>query len=341
MKVLLVLLLAPLAIFILFAVWASLEGPFGKEKREYIVNVSESSKDEVKKLKVISWNIAWGYGMGSEGTNYVPKSRQSFIDGLNSMAETIKAQNADIVLLQEVDFDSHKSHNIDQLKYLSDKLGMNRAYAVSWDLNYLPFPYWPVSSHFKKVSSGGGILSRFPITDNKVVLWDKPKSNAWWYNIFYLFRYSQIATVRFNGKDNVIVNSHLEAFDKTNRQRQARELSQVLKERESVLVVGGDFNTTPPEAKKQAGFEDIRDDYAGDSTYGIIASAPGLKDTLSLEDYRSDERKWFTFSSVSLSRKLDYIFVDENVAVKEFEVIQTPASDHLPVSATLEIPDEN
>ena len=338
MKTLLILVLTLALLIILFVLWASMAGPHSKERRDLVVNISGDAPALVDEVKVLSWNIAWGYGMGSEGVGYEPKSKEAFIKNLDEMASVIERSQADIVLLQEVDFASDKSHGIDQLEYLANKLKMNRAYALSWDHNYLPFPYWPPSKHFGKVSSGGGILSRFPISENEVVLWKKPEANPWWYNLFYLYRYSQIAQLNINGEKRTVVNSHLEAFDLTNRSEQAKRLKELLAPEKELFIVGGDFNTVPPVAKVKSAFaQDSKEYFEDDPTYEIIASVPGLKDTLSIEEYEKDENKWFTFSTEKPVMKLDYIFVSESVEAKGFEIIQTPASDHFPIRVELKL----
>lgn len=336
MKILILITLVPFISLLVFILWACQGSSFGRKHKDLIVNdhinrPTAESGSAIEKVNILSWNIAWGYGIGSEGSHYIPKNRESFVQALDSMAQTIKGANADIVFLQEVDFSSSKSHGIDQLDYLAKKLGMNRAYAVSWDLNYLPFPYWPFKNHFGKVCSGGGILSRFPIESNKVLLWDKPKANAWWYNIFYLFRYSQVAKVEINGQSYELVNSHLEAFDKVNRAKQAQKAIELIS-KDSTLVFGGDLNTTPPIAKRKSNFSDVRDNYEEDSTYEIVSASGFLKDSLSLDQYGKDEKRYFSFPSVGANRKLDYLFIKKDLEGGEFKVIQTPVSDHLPVA---------
>lgn len=338
MKTLLIIVLTLALLLILFVMWAAMPGTHSKKRRDLVVNITEDTPERAKEIKVLSWNIAWGYGMGSEGEGYEPKEKGAFIKNLDEMASVIERSQADIVLLQEVDFASDKSHGIDQLEYLASKLNMNRAYALSWDHNYLPFPYWPPSKHFGKVSSGGGILSRFPILDNKVMLWEKPSANPWWYNLFYLYRYSQIAQLNINGEKRTIVNSHLEAFDLTNRSEQAKRLRELLALENELFIVGGDFNTVPPVAKVKSAFaQDSKEYFEDDPTYERIASIHGIKDSLSIVDYQRDENKWFTFSTARPVMKLDYIFVSESLEAKGFEVIQTPVSDHFPIWVELKL----
>lgn len=290
-----------------------------------------------KDLKAMSWNIAWAHGTGSEGKDYTPRPKEHYLKSLESMAQTIKAEEADIVFLQEVDFDSTKSHSVDQLKYLADELGFYAAYSVSWAIRYLPFPYWPMKNHFGKIVSGGAILSRYPLKNCSSVFYDKPKANPWWYNHLYLFRYSQYCEIEFEGKSWVIINNHLEAFDKKARQEQAKELVAKVKSLTNVLLIGGDFNTTPHVASKKSSFQGYdKDDYEKDSTYELLSSLSDFRDALEISSYQNDEAEWFTFPSNDPDRKLDYLFSHQTLRVKGFKRINNMSSDHLPIVGEFE-----
>lgn len=315
--------------------WAS-SGPLQLDSEQAFTNQVSSNDHEM--ITIASWNVAWAYGMGSEGVNYMPKNREHFLRSLDDIVKVLRERDCDIVLLQELDFGSSKSHGVDQLKYLADKLGMNYAYAPSWKVNYLPFPYWPVSSHFGRVNSGGGVLSKFPIEKNRIILHEKPKSNPWHYNLFYLSRYTQIVDMKIGNKVWSVYNNHLEAFAKNNRILQAKQIAKLASEDKDVLIVGGDLNTTPPVANKKsnfAGYEE--DDYENDPTYEIISKIDGIKDTLSTQEYLKEEQRWFSFSSARPDRKLDYIFVNERATVKEFDILKSPVSDHFPLFAKVQI----
>ncbi|MCO4754412.1 MAG: endonuclease/exonuclease/phosphatase family protein [Bacteriovoracaceae bacterium] len=331
MQTTLIIFLVSLLSLGIFIKWASSGADFGNATEQKVINTNlEHSVDDT--VTIMSWNIAWAYGMGSEGVAYEPKDKKHFISALNKISDVIKSRDCDIVLLQEVDFNSAKSHGIDQLKYLADKLNMNVAYAPSWRLNYLPFPYWPIKNHFGRVDSGGAILSKFPIKSNEVILHEKPKSNPWHYNLFYLSRYTQFVKVQIKDKLWLVSNNHLEAFAKENRKNQVKSLVQKLSNTQDILVVGGDFNTTPSSASKKGKFSGYPDDdYEDDQSYELMSEVQGIKDTLDKQTYSENEKAWFTFSSVRPDRKLDYLFVGEDFEVEEFDVIQTPVSDHFPI----------
>ncbi len=93
-------------------------------------------KDE---LGVLSWNIA--YGRGPAGDEAGPWTRAHIVDHLDRIADEIAALDPDIVALQEVDFDSERSHRFDQAAYIANRLGWGHgACVVTWQHNHVPWP---------------------------------------------------------------------------------------------------------------------------------------------------------------------------------------------------------
>ena len=190
------------------------------------------------KLKVLTWNMSYGYGLGSEGTNYVPKDKVHFELTLAAMSEFIRNTEVDVVLLQEVDFDSHRSHHMDQLDILSRTTSLiYRTPIVTWDRAYVPYPGLNPKNQFGKIKSGGGILSRFPIQPVLDDLLPKPRENGKLYNFFYLSRFLQLVKIQ----GITLMNLHLEAFSQDNRELHLIKVQDRLKDYE-VDIAAGDFN---------------------------------------------------------------------------------------------------
>lgn len=292
-------------------------------------------------MVVLTWNIAYSHGSGSEGMGYILHTAEEMADHLKRIGEVIRDSGADLVLLQEIDFDSDRSHNIDQLEELSHITGLRyAARAVDWKANYVPFPYWPPRYHFGRMYSGGAVLSRYPITSNHVTLHPKPDSNSLLYNLFYLFRHSQHVQIQWGNLTVGVINNHLEAYDRANREKQARALDNMVRELMNagmLAVVGGDMNTVPPEASVQHDFPGNKNlDFRGDTTLSILRELPGFKEVVKEESYLSNESDFFTFPADAPNRRLDYLFVHEDISIADVRVIPTGnLSDHLPVRAEL------
>lgn len=281
----------------------------------------------------MTWNLAFAYGAGSEGRAFRPRHRKAFLDRLDAMAEVIRRRGVDILLAQEVDLASARSHYINEMDYISGRAGLPHCLgAISWDARYVPYPFWPPRRHFGRMRSGGAILSRYPLSSGEVHLLPKPSSNSRLYNAFYPSRYFQLARVLLNGRARAVINLHLEAFDRANREEQSALLAGWLGNQLSrleLLAVGGDFNSVPPDAPVKGGFEDEPGlDFSGETTLTRLMELPGLQ---------AVELGGPTFPSARPTRRLDHLLVPAETATLSAEVAVEAGelSDHLPVVATL------
>ncbi len=293
------------------------------------------------KLRVMSWNIAYGYGPNSDNDKFQPLPPNTMNDHLQKIADVVRKYNPDILFLQEVDFNASRSDHVNQLARLAQMTGLEYAApAVAWQANYVPYPYWPPQDQFGEINSGGAVLSRYPIQSNKVVRLPKPSNNPFWYNMFYLFRFSQIVQVDVRGANVEFINNHLEAYDIDNRTQQAYQLKQLVTDSNGqapLAVFGGDLNTVPYNAKKKSNFpNDGKDDYNGDTSLNILMSIKGFREMVPLTDYYKNESQYFTFPSQKPDRRLDYLFVNSKYPILDYGIIKAgTSSDHLPVYVDL------
>lgn len=287
-------------------------------------------------IKVQTWNLGFLYGVGSEGPGYAARGKAFYQDKLDQLVREIKAQSPDVICLQEVDFDSHRSTGMNQARYLAQKASYPYlAEARSWEANYIPFPYWPFSRHFGRMNSGGAILSKYPIIQHEITLLEKPHSQPWWYNLFYLHRYFQKVTIEFGEKKIPLINLHLEAFDKENRRTQLQQLVVKIKH-EKIQIVAGDFNMLPASATKKSRFTDSQDDYENDPSYETMLTS-GLAEVIPESIYSLNESGYFTFPAPRPDRRLDYIFFHPALKMIKAEVLPSALSDHLPLQASIQI----
>ncbi len=286
-------------------------------------------------LKVLSFNLGFLYGQGSEGPGYEMRDREYYLKSLETLANDLRSWGADVVFLQEIDFSSSRSHDINQARYLAQKAGYPYlAEATSWRANYIPFPYWPIKNNFGRMNSGGAILSRFPLEAHEVTLLPKPLSQPWWYNLFYLHRYFQKVTVLVGDKQFKLVNLHLEAFDRVDRMSQVELLVKKVAT-EKIDFVAGDFNMLPPRASKTTKFY-VDDGYDNDRSYELMRST-GLSEVIADEVYVKDEARFFTYPAWAPDRRLDYIWFRTGPKIMKAEVLPSVSSDHLPLRATFQI----
>lgn len=286
-------------------------------------------------LTVVSWNIAWGYGWGSEGSGKA-RPPDHFDASLAQMGAVLKSVGADVVLLQEVDFGSRRSHYQDQARLLAQAAGLPHvARAESWTARWVPFPYWPPSEQFGTMRSGGAILSRFPIERHEVELLEKPAENPAWYNLFYLFRYLETAELRVGPRTLTVFNTHLEAFKQENRVLQAKLTRERLRAAMGPhLIYGGDLNSVPPEAPQKKGYPDEpQTNHESDPTIGLFRELPGLVETIGSSTISARPNDFHTFPAHAPNRKLDHLFVGTGFEIVEARVLKEAGatSDHLPL----------
>ncbi len=314
--------------------------------KTYDGEITDFGGDEAEpddSLVVMTWNIAYAYGEGSDGDeSYQSRSREEMEERLRILGDQIKKVNPDLVLLQEVDFGSKRSGNIDQLKMLANITKLKYgAYAQNWRAGYVPYPYWPPARHFGKMNSGIGVLSRYPIKANKVTLHPKPEANIWIYNAFYSFRTSQHVEIQIGNSTFGIINNHLEAYKRENREKQAEALLAMVRELQnsSLAIVGGDMNTLPVNAEKKHDFpDDPGHDLREDRTMQALLQMDSFREVIDEEDYKKNEAAYFTFPSHDPNRRIDYIFVNEGIHVSNAYILQSgEISDHLPVVAELKL----
>lgn len=325
---------------IFFMMWASYPWSLGETVTQGTIETVEPVEmldisESPSVIKILTWNLGFLYGEGSEGPGYVAQEEIFYQEKLTEMVKQLKAWNPDILCLQEIDFDSKRSRFLNQAHFIAKNAGYPYvAEAVSWRANYIPFPYWPFTRHFGSMKSGGAVLSKYPILQNEVTLLAKPMSQAWWYNLFYLHRYFQKVTVELGTKKFEIMNLHLEAFDKVDRRGQVKKLVAKI-QNDKVDFVAGDFNSVPTSASKRSKFFND-DDYENDPSQDIMSKS-GMLEVIPEEIYSKAENLYFTFPSSKPDRRLDYIFYRPDLKMMRAEIHPSGTSDHLPLEAIFQI----
>ncbi|MFO0749192.1 MAG: endonuclease/exonuclease/phosphatase family protein [Myxococcota bacterium] len=323
--------------FVVFFFWAS-----GGDSDSELVSPGDSFENvaatapapgKVSSLTVVSFNI--GYARGPAGDDSGPWDESIFRQNLDAIAQQIAGAGADVAFLQEVDLGASRSHDIDEARVLLERLGWRYGTCVvTWEKNYVPFPYWPPSKHYGRMKSGQCVLSRFPIEASTRYRMPQPDENPWWRNKFYLNRAIDHVKLAINGQSWDVFNVHLEAFDVANRMDHARFLVELVKRVAGAsprVVVAGDFNALPTGAAQRKGFIDEPGaDFSADLTHDIVGQGlPQLREVM-------PDLGVFTFPADAPTRRLDYIWYGAALALDEAKVLTAPPgpwSDHLPIMA--------
>lgn len=351
-KIFLVIGIIVLFIIIAFGVfyfWGS-SGKLSKEALSEIKTYPETKVEPPANQDVFvvaTYNIGYLSGMAN---NLPVRAEKSLYENNMSLAlKFFEEAQADFIGFQEIDFHSNRSYYVNQLEIIAKKTGYDSsAIAVNWDKNYVPFPYWPISIHFGEMLSGQAILSKYPIKSNKLIILEKPKNAPFFYNAFYLDRILQIVEIEIHNKILIIMNVHLEAFDRETREGQAKIVLDTYKKyKDMPVLLIGDFNCLPPRASKKKDFPheaEEKQDFTNETTIKTILSEPSIKTAVPDKIYNNyeEEKTSFTYSSGNPVAKIDYIFYNsEKIEVVEWYTLSSTseASDHLPVIAKFKFRD--
>lgn len=326
MKKLILSLVFILSIIVGLYLWSTSSEFKFDEERHVIYNNSNSNYTDKDTISIMTFNI--GYLSGMTNNRPLERTKELFDTNAETLIQLLKTESVDIVAIQEIDFGSSRSFDVDQLGFILKNGNFDfGAKALNWNKRYVPFPFWPPNLQFGKVLSGQAVASKFPVSENNIEVLDKPIDQPFYYNDFYLDRLIQTTIITIGKNQLTVMNVHLEAFsDKT----RAIHIAKVLKEfiqlaSQGPTILLGDFNE--PELPYETS---LMKPFYENANFGHAISVPAQ---LNSGD------KDFTFSAENPRIKIDYIFYSSNfIEMIEAKTITDTKllSDHLPVLMTFQ-----
>ena len=294
-----------------------------------------------EKLKVMTWNIKFGaaridffFDCHDDKTGFSKKEAEK---NLLNLAKKIKEIDPDILFLQEVDINSYRSGNTNQLKFILENTNLNYGvYASQWKVDNLP------KHNIKKINSGNAILSKYPLKNGKRYALPLIKDQDFITQYFYLKRNILKAEINFKNDKLILLNTHISAFSKDNTKRkQIKHFKEMIDSyKNKAVIAGGDLNLIPSTSKKIEEFSDIvcKENFV----YKSFKLELNILDILyksytpaiSLKDFNKNNDKYFTHTTDKngfWNRKIDYLFT--NRSFLNGRVIQDTMklSDHAPI----------
>lgn len=273
-------------------------------------------------LVLFSYSMA--YGLGPQGAEHGRAAAAAVYDRLDQIIETIAASGAEIVLLQEVDFASQRSGNMDQLHYIAAALGWRfAARAITWECRYLPVPLWAPWRHAGRVRAGQGVISRYPLIDNTRQRLPQASAHPLWASLFAPYDTVQMVEVLCGERTVRLFNVHLEAHDVRTRQQQAHALVAFVQQTATPnCVIMGAFNrvVANPSAAE----------LLQERTMEIICT--GLRDRVRLAVGTAS-----TPPLAAPGMRLEPVLVGPGLRALETQSLSldTPAVDHVPLVTSL------
>lgn len=295
----------------------------------------------------LTWNIGYA-ALGDkedfffDGGKTVRPYTERVLQNLNGIASTLSGyEDVDFILIQEVDAFSKRSYYMNELDTIAKALPHHAyGYARNYLVDFVPSPLDRPWDAYGKVDAGLGTFSRYqPVEATRYSLpgeFGWPKKVFWLDRCLLVYRYNLT-----NGKQLVVVNQHLEAYDEGGIKKQQMDFMKVmlLKEYEqgNYVIVGGDWNQCPPDFDYQHFGKDedgsykqlnVPADYIPGWTWGFDASVPTNR------KLATPYEKGKTFVTL-----IDFFLVSPNVKVLETKGINLDFrnSDHQPVIMRVEL----
>ncbi len=272
-------------------------------------------KKDPKTLRVISWNVARFIELrkSNSGSKGVRKK----------MFDLIKQQDADILCLQEF----HTS---------TDSAYYDNITAIRDELNY-PFYYFSFDNDGDKHYYSSVIFSRLPIIDTGKVRYPRPTLPDVLMNIdvklgadTVRIYTTHLQSLQFRAKDYEKINKIKSASDSllTNsksilsklrkgfsyRSIQANLSHEVMKNSPHPVIFCGDLNDIP-------------------NSYTYATMRGNMQDAFLKKGFGIGR----TFSALSPTLRIDYIFADNKFRIKQFNRVVKNYSDHYMIVADLEL----
>ena len=249
---LLVTVLALVGGFLIFATATTLQV---KDQEDMKINGTVETKvDKSNELKLLTWNVGYGglderqdcYFDGGKGVD--GESKEVVNENILAMKNKIAEIDPDIFYLQEVDVDSKRSYEVDELKSFQESFSennYNNSYAPNFRAGFVPIPlYNPLG----KVDAGIASFSKYKVSSATRI--QLPIPFSWPVSLLNLKRCLLVNRSPIDGSDKelVTINLHLEAYDDgEGKAKQLKQLMDIMKEeyeKGNYVIAGGDFNQT-------------------------------------------------------------------------------------------------
>ncbi|MFA5887778.1 MAG: endonuclease/exonuclease/phosphatase family protein [Candidatus Nanoarchaeia archaeon] len=306
----------------------------------YVGQRAEQQYENSNELKVITYNLAHCRGsydfygnnervdelnrMDDLDMDLTINSPEQVYKCLDDVAEMLIRENADIVLLQEVDKKAVWSYDIDFMPYLAEKAGMDYyAYGSKYDFAWWPFEHrrangeWIDTLYF---NIGNAVMSKYPIVsaDNKA--FNEQGFIGW---IAGEERYLD-TVIDINGEQARFISTHF-----GDGLVESRKMVEEARESAMPFVFGGTLHLVMPAARETCRWTNEKS----------VGGAQALIDSGLFNMYMQNidplDATYFTSDTENMYWTADYIIPTMDVEITDYHVVDVELSDHMPVAATL------
>ncbi len=209
-----------------------------------------------KTYSLLSWNLGYA-GLGKDedffmdgGKKVQPDSKEVVEKYFSGIKDTIGRYSSDILFTQEIDIKSKRTWDINEVEAMKNFTGKDYAFAYNYKCVFVPIPFPPIGH----MASGVATYTNFETTGaTRNAL---PVPFKWPTRIANLKRCMLITRIPVyenggdSGKELVLANFHLEAFDsgegKIAQTKALKEFIDSEYAKGNYVIAGGDFNQKFP-----------------------------------------------------------------------------------------------
>ena len=250
-KIIILLLLFILVAFGIYALYMILSYSRLPDNLDLEVKgkVNEKTIELGHQYSILSYNIGFGayesdYGFFMDGgTQSRAWSKERLVKNMQSIGDFVSSQDADFVLLQEVDVDGTRSYHYNEYDYLSSRMQeYENVFAQNFDSSYIIFPIYQPHG-----SNKGGLVTYSSINISKATRFSLPIEEDLM-KFFDLDRCYMVMRIPTNdGKELVLINLHLSAYssDGSISDEQLKLIINYMDEeykKGNYVIAGGDLN---------------------------------------------------------------------------------------------------
>ena len=272
------------------------------------VESQDKVESQDRNLRILSYNIAHGRGLANSnwgGGNAEQRERR-----LDELAELLKTLEADIVVLNEVDFETSWSYGVNQAQCLAEKAGYE--YRVEQRNIDFRFLFW--TCRF-----GNAVLSKYPIRDAKVI--DLP-AYAEWEDLLVGKKKAVFCQVETTHQTVGVIGAHLSHRSETLRAQSAEYIVKLLDDAQQPVFLAGDLNSTP------SGFPESKQGSNNKNAIEVFDASGKLQRT-PMEAPLEDEQ--LTFHADAPQNIIDWVLIPNGWSYTDYHVELSTLSDHRPV----------
>lgn len=264
-------------------------------------------------LRLLAWNIAHGRGDVRQGwvNNWKGGTREERISRLMRISHFIHQVDADVVVLNEVDFSAEWSGGLNQAEIVA------RIDGYPWWVEHRNYDlHLPLHSY----TFGNALLSRVPILTAE---WIEIPPHSLVEAVILGAKSSSLVTLETGEGPLSVIPVHLEVRSRETRLSAAPVFDSVGRAEPHPVILAGDFNSSP------SGWPGAHAGTLLDSILSLGWTSPRA--------LGNPEPGELTFPTPNLQDARDWILVEPPLRVVEARVLHEAQdlSDHAPVLATI------